>query len=468
MVEQSDIIKFISPLIEQEFYLCQQRLDESLAYLHGDLISKGLSRSSANIKGTQKEYEKDIEARQVVILSIVKDALNTVEGELSKRTVQDLTGFAREQLSSHIHELEKKLRKCVSRISFKQFDSLELGADRALSAFDAKLEILLRTPVSRNSASSVDPSFVETKQPELRSVASINNAVTARETPTPTPLSTSAGMHRIFLCHASEDKPQVREVYQRLKAEGFQPWLDEENLLPGQEWDREIRRALRESEFILIFFSQNSVAKRGYVQREMKLALDAWEEVPEGQIHTIPVRLDDCEIPERFKKFQWADLFNERNFERMIRAIHADLSQQQQNSPKSVDEVFPTSDLIFKVEEVRVAHKGGPQGMIPSLYTCIRVTNRGQRDRSIITFQISEMGGPSWKLSERPFSVDGDPLNQPIKVPRDDARFICIRAESEVTYDELPSSVGRLKLNVQDHLDELYELWLTEGSTKPI
>src|SRR5262245_21574873 len=115
-------------------------------------------------------------------------------------------------------------------------------------------------------------------------------------------------MAKIFLCHANEDKPQVREVYRRLKAEGFQPWLDEEDLLPGQLWNQGIRRALRNSDFILIFFSQNSVLKRGYVQREMKLALDTWEEVPEGQIHTIPIRLDACQIPERFKPFQWVDL----------------------------------------------------------------------------------------------------------------------------------------------------------------
>ena len=86
-------------------------------------------------------------------------------------------------------------------------------------------------------------------------------------------------MARIFLCHASEDKAQVREVYHRLRAvEGFEPWLDEEDLLPGQEWEREIPRALQISDFILIFLSRNSVAKRGYVQREMKLALDAWQE----------------------------------------------------------------------------------------------------------------------------------------------------------------------------------------------
>jgi len=42
---------------------------------------------------------------------------------------------------------------------------------------------------------------------------------------------------RVFLCHSSQDKPIVRELYQRLLAEGWiDPWLDEEKLFPGQDW----------------------------------------------------------------------------------------------------------------------------------------------------------------------------------------------------------------------------------------
>jgi hypothetical protein len=120
---------------------------------------------------------------------------------------------------------------------------------------------------------------------------------------------------RIFLCHASEDKAQVREVYHRLRAiDGFEPWLDEEDLLPGQDWAREIPRALQTSDFILIFLSRRSVAKRGYVQREMKLALDAWQELPEGTIHTIPVRIDECNVPESFQRYHWANLFEPNGF----------------------------------------------------------------------------------------------------------------------------------------------------------
>jgi len=39
----------------------------------------------------------------------------------------------------------------------------------------------------------------------------------------------------IFLCHSSGDKPEVRNLYQRLSNDGFDPWLDEEDLLPGQQ-----------------------------------------------------------------------------------------------------------------------------------------------------------------------------------------------------------------------------------------
>jgi len=41
-------------------------------------------------------------------------------------------------------------------------------------------------------------------------------------------------MAKIFLCHVSEDKQKVGEVYQRLKAEGFQSWFDEGYLILEQ------------------------------------------------------------------------------------------------------------------------------------------------------------------------------------------------------------------------------------------
>ena len=58
---------------------------------------------------------------------------------------------------------------------------------------------------------------------------------------------------RVFLCHSSQDKPIVRELYQRLNAEGWiDPWLDEEKLLPGQDWDMEIEKAVEAANAVIM------------------------------------------------------------------------------------------------------------------------------------------------------------------------------------------------------------------------
>lgn len=111
----------------------------------------------------------------------------------------------------------------------------------------------------------------------------------------------------VFLSHANEDKRKVRELCKRLKDDGFDPWLDEEQLLPGQDWNLEIEKALRKSDAILLCFSEQSVQKEGYVQREFKRAQYYAEEKPAGMIYVIPVRLDECEIPFEFKKWQYVD-----------------------------------------------------------------------------------------------------------------------------------------------------------------
>ena len=42
---------------------------------------------------------------------------------------------------------------------------------------------------------------------------------------------------RVFLCHASHDKPAVRDLYFRLREYGVYPWLDEVDILPDQDWE---------------------------------------------------------------------------------------------------------------------------------------------------------------------------------------------------------------------------------------
>src|SRR6266496_1496889 len=126
---------------------------------------------------------------------------------------------------------------------------------------------------------------------------------------------------KVFLCHASGDKPLVRDLYKRLIAEGVDAWLDQEKLLPGQDWRVEIPRAVREADVVVICLSNKSITKEGYVQKEIKFALDSAEEKPQDTIFLIPARLEDCVVPERLDRWQWVDLFEENGFLRLLRSL---------------------------------------------------------------------------------------------------------------------------------------------------
>lgn len=133
---------------------------------------------------------------------------------------------------------------------------------------------------------------------------------------------------RVFLCHASQDKPIVRELYQRLLVEGWiDPWLDEEKLLSGQDWDMEIEKAVETTDAVIVCLSNNSVSKEGYVQRELRFVLGIADYKPEGTIFIIPIRLDDSVIPRRLRMYQHADLFPKERREATYKRILKSLEQ---------------------------------------------------------------------------------------------------------------------------------------------
>jgi len=136
---------------------------------------------------------------------------------------------------------------------------------------------------------------------------------------------------RVFLCHASQDKPIVRELYQRLLAEGWiDPWLDEEKLLPGQDWEMEIDKAVESTDSVIVCLSTKSINKEGYIQKEMRKVLDIFAQKPDGTIFVIPLRLDDCKPPARLQTLQYVDYFpNEQKtttFQKILKSLDLRLS----------------------------------------------------------------------------------------------------------------------------------------------
>jgi hypothetical protein len=117
---------------------------------------------------------------------------------------------------------------------------------------------------------------------------------------------------KVFLSYAREDFNTALRLFNDLRKAGIDVWLDREVLLPGQNWKAAIRQAIRESRFFLALLSNNSVSKKGYVQKELKHAIEALEEYPESAIFIIPIRLDDCNpTTEQLQELHWIDIFED-------------------------------------------------------------------------------------------------------------------------------------------------------------
>ncbi len=127
---------------------------------------------------------------------------------------------------------------------------------------------------------------------------------------------------QVFLNHANEDKPLVRRLYQTLKAIAWlDPWMDEEKLLPGQDWKLEISKALEKSDAVIICLSKTSVVKIGVVQAEIRKAKELQERRPEGRIFIIPVLLEDCQIPESLKEYHWVNISEPGKLDLVIKSL---------------------------------------------------------------------------------------------------------------------------------------------------
>ena len=57
--------------------------------------------------------------------------------------------------------------------------------------------------------------------------------------------------------------------------------------------------------------------------------MDIWEMQPEGRIYFIPVRLENCQIPIKLRKFHWVEFFEGDGMEKLLKAIETGCEQRR-------------------------------------------------------------------------------------------------------------------------------------------
>jgi len=149
----------------------------------------------------------------------------------------------------------------------------------------------------------------------------------------------NAGSGRIFLSHRSIDQDRVGKVYRKLIESGLNPWMAEYDILPGQNWKKEIETAIKTSDVFVTFLSKNSevASETGFsVDSELSIAEhlnhflgeDKDSSSTSNRVHILPVLLDEVEIPDAVAQLQYYDLSDLEKLDQFAKAMHLVLKNQ--------------------------------------------------------------------------------------------------------------------------------------------
>ncbi len=165
----------------------------------------------------------------------------------------------------------------------------------------------------------------------------------------------------IFLCYSKIDREVVREIYAKLKQNEFMPWLDEESLEPGQNWQSEIRECMRRAARVIVCLSKNSLACNGFVQREIKIALEVADEKPQSTVFIIPLRLENCELPEGLKHLHRVDYFDRNQFEKLLKSLPGHIESVIPDEENGNSSEAPLLSNTANYMQQRVQEEGVPK-----------------------------------------------------------------------------------------------------------
>jgi TIR domain-containing protein len=114
------------------------------------------------------------------------------------------------------------------------------------------------------------------------------------------------GVFDVFLCHNSDDKPDVKKIGKQLMERGILPWLDEWELPPGQPWQPLLERQIANIKSAAVFVGSAGVGP--WQEHELRGFLS---EFVSRQSPVIPVLLrnapDKPELPLFLRAMTWVD-----------------------------------------------------------------------------------------------------------------------------------------------------------------
>lgn len=260
---------------------------------------------------------------------------------------------------------------------------------------------------------------------------------------------------KIYLSHVSQDNSIVRKLYERLRADGFMPWMDVIDLEPGQNWEEAMERAIFTSHVIIACLSRTSFEKEGYIQTEYNKIEKITLQKPIDAVFLIPLKLEECPIPDVFRQYQWLNYFEKNGYEKLVesllkRAKQLKISVATSGKPKSTKQVKSNKKAQRKPQsktEIYIHGNVNSTSILREKETSVPDIGENAQDNNSKTYQEEN---PTVNEIIRRFSFNEDAL------------------EKHATTDSPIQSTKQDRLDFKLYVNALYSFILSKYTTTPI
>jgi len=99
-------------------------------------------------------------------------------------------------------------------------------------------------------------------------------------------------MPDVFISYSSHDRLQALSLAEKLRASGYDAWIDQHHIHGANRWGKEIVQAITSSQLVAVLISSSSVLSENVI-KELNLAAQKHK-------HLLPIMIDDTELTEEF------------------------------------------------------------------------------------------------------------------------------------------------------------------------
>src|SRR5215213_829258 len=124
----------------------------------------------------------------------------------------------------------------------------------------------------------------------------------------------------VFLSHSSKDKAVVRDLANRLRADGLKVWFDEWVLKPGDSIPSKIEEGLERSRVLVLCMSANAF---GSDWATLESQTFRFRDPLDKQRRFLPLRLDDALIKGSLAQFLYVNWLPENREQEYVKILEA-------------------------------------------------------------------------------------------------------------------------------------------------